>query len=100
QELDVPRLAMSVMGGHEGEGTMDPKPVDRDQIIEAIRRATEPRADAHSLFEGGSAAFGRVDAWSEVDLEADVDDGTEEAVFAAIDAALGAPATITTRWLL
>ena len=60
-----------------------PDTLDRDTILEAFRAAFEPRPYALALWEGGSAAFGRTDEWSDVDLMLVVAD---EAVDAAADA--------------
>src|SRR5262245_6727413 len=72
----------------------------RAMIIEAVRTALEPRPDVLSLFEAGSAAFDRVDEWSDVDLAIDVVDGAEDAVWTALEAALAALASIETRWIV
>ena len=58
----------------------------RDEIVAAVKEALEPWALA--LWEGGAAAWGRVDEWSDIDLQAAVDDVRVEDAFAAVEAAL------------
>ncbi len=70
----------------------------RDDLIHTIRTATEPLDTVFALSEGGSAAFGAVDEWSDIDLVADVAEGAEELVFEAVEAALETLAPITARW--
>lgn len=50
------------------------KTITRQQIIEALRNAFEPLKEAHAMWEGGAASFHRTDAWSDIDLQVDVDD--------------------------
>lgn len=53
----------------------------RAEIVMAVQEALEPQAFVHALWEGGSAAFGRLDGLSDIDLEIDVDaDKVEEAI--------------------
>jgi hypothetical protein len=47
-------------------------------IVEALRGVVEDDAEALALMEGGSAAFGRLDEWSDVDLYLIVEDGSAE----------------------
>lgn len=75
-------------------------PPDRTAIVAAARAALEPLPYVSALFEAGSAAFGRADAVSDVDLMVDVDVGHEDEVFAALEAALTALAPIASRWIL
>lgn len=71
----------------------------REEIVAAVRRAVEPEAWALALWEGGSASFGRVDAWSDVDLGLAVEDGRVAEGFAAVERALAAVAGgIAARW--
>jgi len=52
-------------------------PLDRTALVEALRQALEPRDWALALWEMGAAAFGRVDAWSDLDLMCVAEDGRE-----------------------
>ena len=63
--------------------------LSREQIIEAIAAALEPLPWVDALWEGGSAAFGRVDEWSDVDLQAIAGDDRIIDVFEIVAAALG-----------
>jgi hypothetical protein len=74
--------------------------IDRDAIIDAVRAVLEPRDDVDALWEAGSAAWGRVDEWSDVDLLAVVADDAVAGVIGAIDAALAELSPIETRFEL
>lgn len=62
----------------------------RAELLAAVRAALEPHQAVRTLFEGGSASFGRADAYSDIDLVADVAPGNEDMIFAALEEALGA----------
>ena len=49
-------------------------PLTRAEILVTLRAALEPLPYTHALWEGGAAAFGRVDDWSDIDLQVDADD--------------------------
>lgn len=70
----------------------------RDEILAAVRDAVEPAPWALALWEGGSAAFGRADAWSDVDLGLAVEDGRVADGFGAVEGALDRLAGIEDRW--
>lgn len=72
----------------------------RDAILETLRAALEPLPFVLSLFEGGSTAFGRADEWSDIDLCADIEDGHEDDVFDAVEAALTELSPIEHRWII
>jgi hypothetical protein len=65
-------------------------PVTRSEIIESIHRALEKLPWVDALWEGGSAAFGREDQWSDVDLQAVVDDAKATELFDIVEAKLAA----------
>ena len=46
-------------------------PLTRAEILVTLRAALEPLPYTHALWEGGAAAFGRVDDWSDIDLQVD-----------------------------
>ena len=51
-----------------------PPELQRDEIVAAVRAAVEPRRDVLAMWEAGSAAWGREDAYSDVDLQLLVED--------------------------
>ena len=70
----------------------------RTAVFEAVRAATEPHAWAITLWEGGSAAFDRLDADSDMDLGLAVEEGHVADGFAAVEAALASVSPIVSRW--
>ncbi len=75
--------------------------LDRIALIDAVVAAVRDRADVVAAWEGGSAAWGRADAWSDADLQllaADDDPATTQAIFAAVEAMLAAEGGITRRY--
>jgi hypothetical protein len=74
-----------------------PAPVGREEIVAALRAALEPLPGALALWEGGSAAFGRADAWSDLDLYVLAEDDAVEEVMAAVDRALAGLGPIAAR---
>jgi hypothetical protein len=67
-----------------------PYPLKRQQIIDQIKAAVEPLENVYAMWEGGAAAFGRVDPWSDIDLQIDARDDAVEEVFGVVEAALAA----------
>jgi predicted nucleotidyltransferase len=67
---------------------MPEKTLTRDAILQALRRALEPRRHVHAMWEGGSQAFGRTDEWSDIDVQVDVDDEKVAETLIAIDGVL------------
>lgn len=72
----------------------------RTDIIDAVRSAVEGHSWALACYEAGSAAFGRADEWSDVDLCVAVEDGRVEDGFTAIEGALETLAGIESRWVV
>jgi hypothetical protein len=62
--------------------------ITRKEILASIRSAIEPLEFVHAMWEGGAAAFSRVDEWSDIDLQIDADDGRADDVIAIIERAL------------
>lgn len=60
----------------------------RQQIISALTQALEPQPFIYAMWEGGSAAFDRVDEWSDLDIQVDVADEQVPRVFELVEAAL------------
>lgn len=55
--------------------------LSREDILSALRNALEPLDFVNAMWEGGAAAFQRVDEWSDIDLQIDVaDECVDEAV--------------------
>lgn len=61
----------------------------RFEIIQTLVGVLKPLDFVHALYEGGAAAFNRVDEWSDIDLYAIVDDGKMKETFSKIEKALG-----------
>lgn len=60
----------------------------RQQITTALKEGLEPVEYINAMWEGGSAAFNRLDEWSDIDLQFDVDDDKVEETFQAIQSIL------------
>lgn len=73
-------------------------PITRDRIITALVEALQPLDYTHALWQGGAAAFGRVDEWSDIDLLLVVADEQVEAAFGVIDATLERIAPIELKY--
>lgn len=71
--------------------------IGRADIVAALRAALEPLAGARAMWEAGSAAFGRDDAWSDLDLYVLAEDDAVEEVLAAADRALAGLSPIAAR---
>lgn len=69
-------------------------------ILEALRQALEPLDHVYAMWEGGAAAFGRRDAWSDIDLMVDAADDHAEAVMEVIERTLAALSPIALRLVL
>lgn len=68
---------------------------NRNRITEAIRAALEPLQDVLAGWEGGSAAFGALDAYSDIDLNFLVtDDVPFEALYTSAERSLAAVSPI------
>lgn len=62
--------------------------VTRDRLLATLRERLEPIEYVHAMWEAGAIAFGRVDEWSDVDLQIVVDDDRVEDAFGAVESAL------------
>jgi hypothetical protein len=74
--------------------------ISRSQIIAALVEALEPRQDALAFWEGGAAAFNRVDEYSDIDLQVAVSDDSVEATIACVEQTLQSLSPIITRFEL
>ncbi len=72
--------------------------VRREDILAAVRAALEPLPFVHAMWEGGAAAFGRVDAWSDIDLQVDVEDEHIGEIFGIVERALESVSPIALRF--
>ena len=72
-------------------------PLKRDEILAALRAALEPLDYVHAMWEGGAASFGRVDQWSDIDLQVDTDDEHAPEIFAIVERALEELTTIEVK---
>ncbi len=66
----------------------EPSPVTRETIVRTLAAALEPLPWVDAFWEGGSAAFGRADAWSDADLYAVVADDRLDEAFRVVEEAL------------
>lgn len=73
---------------------MTRRTVEREDILNSLKDALEPLGFVGAMWEGGAAAFGRVDEWSDIDLQVLCDDDRVEDVFEAATAALQRLSTI------
>jgi hypothetical protein len=60
----------------------------RDVVIQTLVKALEPLNYIHSFWEGGAAAFNRIDEWSDIDLYLVVDDNKVDETFFAVEKVL------------
>ncbi|NWG10585.1 hypothetical protein HXY33_02370 [Candidatus Bathyarchaeota archaeon] len=64
------------------------KELTRQMIIQTLVNALEPLDYAYAFYEGGAAAFNRIDEWSDIDLYLIVDEKKADKAFAIVDKAL------------
>jgi hypothetical protein len=67
---------------------MNTSRLTKKEIIHALCDALEPLEYTHALWEGGAAAFKRVDEWSDLDLLIDVEDEYVSDTLQVIEATL------------
>jgi hypothetical protein len=72
----------------------------RIAILDAVHRALDPLPWVHAFWEGGSASFGRVDEWSDVDIGVAVEDGRADDAFAAVEGAFAGLGPVRQRWTI
>lgn len=72
----------------------------REPILKAIVDTLQPLDYVHALWEGGAAAFGRVDEWSDIDLMIVADDECVPEAAARLDECLGALSPVELRFEL
>lgn len=76
------------------------EPVDRNAILSKLEAELLPLAFVQAMWEGGAAAFDRVDEWSDLDLQVVVDDERVEETAGVIEAALQQLSPIALRYEL
>jgi predicted nucleotidyltransferase len=69
-------------------GAMTAGRVTRDRLLSALEETLRPLDYVHAMWEAGAIAFGRVDEWSDIDLQIVSDDDRVEDTFAAVESAL------------
>lgn len=60
-------------------------PIGRERITTALHSALKQNEDVLAMWEGGAAAFDRLDAWSDLNLRFACPKGGTDAVFSAIE---------------
>lgn len=70
----------------------------RTELVTGLQRALQGVAAVDAAWEGGSAAFGSEDEWSDVDAVAVVADDAIESSFAQVEAALHALSPVVLRY--
>jgi hypothetical protein len=70
----------------------------REEILAALRARLEPLDYVQAMWEGGAAAFNRVDEWSDIDLQIAVDDDRVAEVFPIVEEVLRALSPIDLRY--
>jgi hypothetical protein len=67
---------------------MSRKTLTREKIVQALVSTFKPLGYAHALYEGGAAAFNRVDGWSDIDLYLVVNDDKVDEAFLVFEKTL------------
>ena len=76
------------------------KTLTRKDILTALQRAFLPQPFALAMYEGGSAAFGRLDSGSDIDLQIVVQDDAVELAAALVEEALKPITETEMRYIL
>jgi len=69
----------------------------RENIVENLVTVLKPLDYVHALYEGGAAAFNRIDRWSDIDLYLVVDDEKVKDAFLVVENALKLLSPITQK---
>ncbi len=70
----------------------------REAILAGLREALEPLEHVYALWEGGAAAFNRVDEWSDIDVMVDVEDERAAEAMTLCERTLAALSPITLKY--
>ncbi|WP_346935489.1 hypothetical protein [Clostridium sp.] len=73
---------------------MEVKAITREEILNCLIRALKPLNYVYAAWQGGSAAFKRVDVWSDIDVVVDVEDDKIKDMFNVLDISLESLAKI------
>lgn len=74
--------------------------IEREEIISKLVKELEPLEYVNALWEGGAAAFDRVDEWSDIDLGIDVRDDKIEKAFVKVEEILNSISPIKIKYRL
>jgi hypothetical protein len=74
--------------------------VDRDRILAGLVQALRPLPYVQAMWEGGAAALGRLDRFSDIDLQVAVDDPAVDRVWTEIESVLAALSPIELKYEL
>lgn len=72
----------------------------RESILRALRETLQPLPYIHAMWEGGAAAFDRIDQWSDIDLIIDVEDGYVDQTIDIVKTTLAAISPIDLEYRL
>lgn len=72
----------------------------RDIIIQNLVHALKPIGYVHAFWEGGAAAFDRIDEWSDIDLYLVVDDDKVEEIFPIFENTLRSLSPIKQKYVV
>lgn len=74
--------------------------IDRHQILALLSTVLEPQDDIHAMWEGGSAARGEADPWSDIDavVVCEDDEDSVAGVFETVEAAIERLSPIELIW--
>ena len=78
--------------------TTDEKKLSRETIIQTLANALKSLDYVHAFWEGGAAAFNRIDEWSDIDIYLLVDDDKVEQTFLAVEKELKALSPIKQKY--
>jgi len=73
---------------------MNETKLTRNTIIQTLVEALRPLDYVHAFYEGGAAAFDRIDEWSDIDAYVIVDDDRVDQTFLVVEKALKALSSI------
>jgi len=76
----------------------DKDKVKRETVIQTLVNALKPLSYVYAFYEGGAAAFGRVDDWSDIDLYLIVEDTKVNEAFLAVEEALKSISSIKQKY--
>lgn len=74
--------------------------LEREAILKSIREQTEPLEYFQCMWEGGAAAFDRVDEWSDIDLQLAVDDDKVDQAVEVVEKTLEMLGHVEKRFVL